>query len=130
LDKREFAKLVTKEAIDGVVQSTLDRLRNPIVFRDQPASGWFAKQQLESQRQSEWFRNLSPDDRSRIESIIKGTAELSTFSFLTLIDGVAGSYEGVFEIVAVDADENRTVINPENTEMLHDVFSEICEEER
>ena len=76
------------------------------------------------------FRNLLPDDRSRIESIIKGTAELSTFSFLTLIDGVAGSYEGVFEIVAVDAYENRTVINPENTEMLHDVFSEICEEER
>jgi len=42
-----------------------------------------------------------------------------------LLDGVGGSYEGVFEVVAVDG-EDRVVVNPENTEMLHDTFSDVC----
>lgn len=35
----------------------------------------------------------------------------------------------MFEIVAVE-EERRTVLNPQNTDMLHDIFSEVCEEGR
>ena len=50
--------------------------------------------------------------------------------FFTLLDGVSGPFEGVFEVVAIDSDERRQIVNPENTDMLHDLFSEICEEDR
>jgi hypothetical protein len=50
-------------------------------------------------------------------------------NFFCLIDGVCGNYNGVFEIVAVDGDE-RKIVNPQNTEMLHDLFSEICEQDQ
>jgi hypothetical protein len=35
-----------------------------------------------------------------------------------------------FELVWIDAEENRTVLNPDNSEMLHDIFSELLAESR
>lgn len=65
-----------------------------------------------------------------MKELLQECAEATTLHFLNLIDGTGGSFEGVFEIVAVDGDESRTIINPENTDMLHDLFSEVCEANR
>jgi hypothetical protein len=73
---------------------------------------------------------LTEEEQQIVQTLIEEVAELSVFSVLTTIDGVAGPYEGVFEVVAVDAEEHRTLINPQNTEMLHDLFSDICEGDR
>jgi hypothetical protein len=42
--------------------------------------------------------------------------------------GLGGSYEGVIEIVAMDSMNQSNVLNPENTEMVHDICSEVREE--
>ena len=64
-----------------------------------------------------------------VSGMLQECAELSVSSLFALIDGVAGDYKGVFEIVAVSAGQ-RTTINPANTEMLHDVFAEVCADDR
>lgn len=65
-----------------------------------------------------------------VRAILEDCAERAVASFFTLLDGVGGSHEGVFEVLAVDSDDQRTILNPQNTEMLHDLFSEVCEEGR
>lgn len=65
-----------------------------------------------------------------IRDILEDCAETAIASFFTLLDGVGGNYEGVFQIVAIDSTNHRNVLNPENTEMLHDIFSEACEKGR
>lgn len=62
-------------------------------------------------------------------NILEECAEQVLASFFCLVDGVGGNYEGVFEIVAVE-EERRKLLNPQNTEMLHDIFSDVCEEGR
>jgi len=74
-----------------------------------------------------WFHRLSQDEQKIVENILRECAERTLANLLCLLDGVDGSYQGVFEIVAVNGDD-RTVVNPENTEMLHDIFYDIHEE--
>lgn len=78
---------------------------------------------------AQWFHQLSANDRRLITELLRECAEKATFSVFTIIDGVAGEVPGVFEITEIDGDD-RQVINPENSEMLHDLFSEICEADR
>jgi REP element-mobilizing transposase RayT len=80
-------------------------------------------------RQTEWFSRLTDDERKMIRNILEDCAERTLANFFCLVDGAAGNYKGVFEIVAVEGNR-RKALNPQNTEMLHDIFSEICEEGR
>jgi|SRR5580692_3153422 hypothetical protein len=48
--------------------------------------------------------------------------------FLRLARRSWGNYEGVFEIVRLDLMNQRNVLNPENTAMVDDLCSEVCEE--
>ena len=57
---------------------------------------------------------ISESGRQTVESIAAELAELAVSSIFTVIDGVGGSYEGVFEIIAVDAVSIR-VLEPANT---------------
>jgi hypothetical protein len=139
INSREFVLMLKREAIDGSAQSILKSLSSPRVPLPIPDSGdpvqrgmaeFFNKGAQKEQRQAEWFRSLGPKEQAMLASLLEETAEMSALSFCTLIDGVGGPWEGVFEIWAVDSHEHKTLLNPENSEMLHDLLSEVCEEER
>jgi hypothetical protein len=75
-------------------------------------------------------RSLSSDsDRQIVAELLRECTEKAIGSVFAIIDGVAGEVPGVFEIAEIDGDE-RKVINPQNSEMLHDLFSDICEVEQ
>ena len=77
-----------------------------------------------------WFSGLDEEGQQTFKELLQECAEATSFHFFNLINGTGGDFEGVFEIVAVEDGDSRTTINPENTDMLHDWFSEIREEER
>jgi hypothetical protein len=135
MDARKFVELAKLEAVDGVVAQTLKTLEMPRVIpqtaRDTGhIADWLRRRALEEQKRAAWFTALSEDERQTFSSIATEVAELAVLSLLSLIDGVGGNYSGVFEIVAVDSNDQRTLLNPENSEMLHDLFSEVCEADR
>ena len=141
MECREFVKLAKREAVDSAVQIVMQRLRSPRVpappAAEYPAGSpgeWIHKRYnqaaLEEQFQAAWFATLDAGGREILRELLAECAELAGFGFFTLIDGVGGDCDGVFEIIHVSGDEERTVLNPQNTEMLHNVFSEICEAER
>jgi hypothetical protein len=137
MDSRQFALLAKQHAVHEVVEQLVKSLTAPTTSQGMatptPAddfSSWLKAQSSIQQQRSEWFSRLAEKDQKLVAAILQECAELSVSSLFALIDGVAGEYEGVFEIVAVESPEQRTVINPENTEMLHDVFAEVCADGR
>ncbi|MFC5863486.1 hypothetical protein ACFPT7_14365 [Acidicapsa dinghuensis] len=141
MDNRMFAEMVKREAVDPTVGDILKTLKNPRSSRPVPAGNsqdpistdldkWLNDAVLAKQRRAAWFVQLDEEGQQTLKELLQECAEATAFHFLNLIDGTGGSFEGVFEIVAVDGDESRTIINPENTDMLHDLFSEVCEANR
>lgn len=131
--------MIKQYAVDQVVEQAINSLgtsRLPIPLRENAAvveqsiSQWIHHRSLVKQRRSEWFNRLTEDDRMMIRDILEDCAEMAIGSFFTLLDGVGGTSEGVFQIVAIDSTNDRKVLNPENAEMLHDIFSDVCEEGR
>ena len=90
---------------------------------------WLNYHSAVGRRQAEWFSRLTDDERKMIRNILEDCAERTLANFFCLVDGVGGNYKGAFEIVAVEGNR-RKALNPQNTEMLHDILSEICEEGR
>ena len=138
MDNREFVALVKKESVDRVVKQIVDTLEKPPALvpakaNDNPigrATRDFINQaRIKQVQKSEWFKSLPEDRQKMLQQLVEETAELAISSLFTLIDGIA-SYEGNFEIVAVNAKGRKRVLNPEDSEMLHDLFSEVCEESR
>lgn len=136
-----FAEMVKREAVDPTVGDILKTLKNPRSPRPVPdgnsqdpiraaTAKWLNDAALSGQRRAAWFAQLDEEGQRILKELLQECAEATTLHFLNLIDGTGGSFEGVFEIVAVDGDESRTIINPENTDMLHDLFSEVCEANR
>lgn len=74
---------------------------------------------------SSWFNSLPEEDKHQVEEIIKQTVHASVFGFLCVLDGVRaiestpekGSLELIF-----NKNGNKTVINDERGEMLHDIY--------
>jgi hypothetical protein len=138
MDNRKFVAVVRKEAVDKVVKIVVNGLETPPpLFTAKPNDEigqtvvtFRNKAGAEKRNQSEWFKHLNKDEQGIVQRLLEECAELAVANFFTLIDGVGGSYEGVFEIVAIDSKDRRHVVNPEDDEMLHDLFSEVCEETR
>ena len=139
MDGRQFTRLVKQEAIDGPVKSILKTLTSPRVPRILAVSAdpiqsridLFLESAAQAQKQrAELFRSLNYDQQAMLGDILRECAELSALSFCTLLDGVGGNYEGVFRVHAVDSQGKNTLLNPDNSEMLHDLLSEVCAEER
>jgi hypothetical protein len=138
LNNVDFVSRTKRYAVDDTVEMIMKSLRSPRIMSaktknadpiGQGVSEWMEKRSREEQRRSEWFKRLSADDQLILRNILVGCAEMTAASIFTFLDGVGGDSEGVFEIVEVVGDE-RTTLNPENSEMLHDLFSEVCEQER
>ena len=139
MDNREFVVMTKEYAVDDVVEECVNALKAPRLRKHLPVprgrveesiTRWITDHSLVEQQRSEWFNLLTEEHQKMVRAILEDCAERAVASFFTLLDGVGGAYEGVFEIVAVDSANRRSVLNPQNTEMLHDLFSEICEEGR
>jgi len=139
MDSREFAAMAKQYAVDQVVEGIVARLKSPRLSTEAKTphneiehaiSRWINEDALAERRRSEWFNRLKEDDQKILKDTLEDCAERAAATLFCLIDGVDGSYEGVFEIVAVDSANRRIVLNPGNAEMLHDVFSDVCEEGR
>jgi hypothetical protein len=139
MDNREFVVRTKQYAVDDVVNQIFNTLKTPRPAKhldrsgspvEQDISQWINGHSLLEQRRSEWFNRLKENDQRTIRDILEDCAELAVASFFTFLDGVGGSYEGVFEIVAVGSEDQRNVLNPQNTEMMHDIFYDVCEEGR
>lgn len=137
MDSRELVVMVKRYAVDDIVESFVGTLKSPrsgLPDAANPSANdtlrFVDKHSVVHQRRSAWYGRLTPDDRAMIGELLEDCAEAAVANVFTLLDGVGGSYEGVFEIVAVDSASQRHVLNPGNSPMLHDLFSEVCEEGR
>jgi hypothetical protein len=138
VNNRKFVAMVKKEAVDDVLKIVVNGLETPPpLFTAKPndiigqeVATFRNKAGAEKRNQSEWFKGLNKNEQEIVQRLLEECTELAVANVFTLIDGVGGSYEGVFEIVAIDSKDRRHVVNPEDTEMLHDLFSEVCEETR
>jgi hypothetical protein len=139
MDARTFALMIKRFAVDGTAQTEIQELESPRLPNraarqtdpvSQKISEGFGRQAATQQKRSDWFLSLSESDRTIIRALINDCAEKTAFSLMCLIDGVGGEFDGVFEIVAIDAIDRRMIQNPENSEFLHDLLSEVCEQDR
>ena len=133
MDAREFIEVIQHEAIDSPYQKIMRELLHPKPTI--PLEAWtsevdksvgmslHARAETE-QRRARWFHDLDDNGRELVKELLQECAELSAVSILNVLDGI-GSYEGSFKLIAMDEKGNRTVINPENGEMLHDVFYDV-----
>ena len=139
MDAREFIEVIRRDAIDDPYKQMLKQLLQP--KSTVPMEAWTsevdksvgvslrARAELE-ERRSRWFNSLDDNGRDIVKELLQECAELSAVAFLGVLDGI-GSYEGSFKLIAMDAKGDRTVVNPENSEMLHDVFYDVrAESER
>jgi hypothetical protein len=140
MNNREFAVMAKRHAVDEVAEEVVNNLGNPrLPPHRQVSSGDLIGQSIQKwihghsqieRRRSEWFNRLTNEDQETLAEILRDCAEKAVWNILCLIDGVGGAYEGVFEIVAVDSANRRHVLNYQGDDMLHDVFSEVCEKTR
>jgi hypothetical protein len=139
MDAREFVAVVKHHAVDGAADDIINEL---ITSSGAPAppspeesligrsiSEFVYRGKLRKFNRAVWFQNLTQVDRDEISGLLRDCAEATAFHFFCVLDGVGGSAPGVFEIAEVDG-RKRRVLNPENSEMLHDLFSEVSEAER
>ena len=139
MDGRDFVRMVKHEAVDDTLRVTIKALESPRQLKPVPDSTdpiqigiaeFYNKGALDEQRKAAFYRGLTDEQRKVFVEILQDCVELSALSFCCLIDGVGGNWEGVFKVYAVDAREQRTLLNPENSDMLHDLLSEVCAEDR
>lgn len=136
---REFLQIVKRHAVDGVAESLVSGPKRlaaiPLSTErppEQPTSvtdAWMDKQITSARETLKWLGQLSENDRNQIRALLQEGSEISVASFLNVLDGTGGDFEGVFEVFAV-TDDGRTLVNPQNRDMLHDLFSEACQEGR
>lgn len=77
---------------------------------------------------SRWFNSLPDEDKHQVEEIIKQTVHASVFGFLCVLDGVSAiestSEKGSLELT-FNKNGNKTLINDERGEMLHDLYQSV-----
>lgn len=134
----EFVKYAKEHTVDDTVASMLRELASPRTYpKAEPQneiqhriSERVQRAEENAKKQSAWFLDLGIDGRQQLRDLLQECAERTLFNFFCLLEGVSGDLDGVFEIVNVVDEEDRIVLNPQNTEMLHDLLSEVCEEDR
>ncbi len=132
-------RIVKRHAVDGIAESLMI---GPRRLAERPLSGelpsgqqsfrgaaWLDAGILDARETVKWLDQLSEEDRKKIQSLIQECAQATVFHFLNVLDGTGGDFEGVFEVYAV-TEETRSLVNPQNADMLHDLFSEACQQSR
>ncbi|OAI16963.1 hypothetical protein A1507_11370 [Methylomonas koyamae] len=74
---------------------------------------------------STWFNELSDSDKEMIEKVIKYVADISVFSFFSVLDGAtvieSGPDKGDLELYYIKGTEKLLLNEPSNP--LHDIFN-------
>lgn len=136
---REFVQIVKKHTVDGVAESLVNgpkRLAAIPLSTERPpeqstsiSAAWMDRQITSARETMKWLGQLSETDREQIRALLQEGSEISIAGFLNVLDGTGGDFEGAFEVFAV-TETGRTLVNPQNTDMLHDLFAEACQESR
>lgn len=83
-------------------------------------------------RNSEWFKSLPETERQRVEEIITDTVHFTLFNFLCVLDGVKviedTSEKGILQLNFIKNGE-KTHLNSEADEMLHDLYQSVVQDE-
>jgi hypothetical protein len=138
MEANGFVKYAKRYAVDDTVVSMLRELASPRISpKSEPQneiqrsiSEYVQRAEEKAQQQSAWFLSLETYGQQQVRNLLQECAEHTLLSFFCLLDGVGGQLDGVFEIVQVVDEEDRTVLNPENTDFLHTLLSEVCERDR
>jgi hypothetical protein len=138
MNAREFVAVIKHHAVDGAANNIIRELSAPLSEPAVPGTGeseigrsisaFVYRGKLEKYRRARWFQALIAEDQAEVISLLRDCANATASHFFAVLDGVGGDTPGVFEVVEVDGHIRHT-LNPENSDMLHDVFSEICETE-
>ena len=129
MDCMEFVVKIKQYSVDETVRSTISRLEAPqfmLVESDESIKS--RNRSLE--RESAWFAKLTPEDRSIFHAILQECAEGTLSEAFCFLDGVGGDSDGVFEVVECVEGQPKNVLNPKNSDRLHDLLSDICERGR
>ncbi len=139
MNNEEFVTKIKRYSVDDSVNSVLRSLAAPrlLPVESEPVGIFaesFAKHAEKANRiakdRAEWFRSLSDEGRTILSELLEECSEATMLQAFCFIDGVGGDSEGVFEIVESIEGKRKKVLNPQNTDMLHDLFSEVCERDR
>ena len=119
LGSRDFVNILKQHASDGVGLEVIKSALRPNPFDSSPQR---------SKRIREFIEGLSESDRETLSSLLQDAAEFSIAGALCVLDGVGGNYNGTFELYSFESDETKHLVNSENSEMLHDIYSELLSE--
>jgi hypothetical protein len=118
MNKEEFVKRIEKVVHESVVEGTLVLLQKPPGRRPSAALVEL----------SQWFNQLSADDREHVRATIHLAVRDAVFEMLTVLDGVTsirepGEEVGTLELWYGTKGES-TLLNGPTGEFLHDLFAE------
>lgn len=117
MTKEEFISAIKVEVVDISIDATIQTVIEP--------PGRSPKAELVEL--SAWYNSLNASDKDGVRKMVKMGVDLSTFSFLTIIDGdtviTDRGVGGEFELYYVNGPE-RTLLNPPTGIALHDLFNE------
>jgi hypothetical protein len=113
----EFIRRIRMVVYDSMVRGTIALLEKPPGRR--PHQGLV--------RLSQWFNQLSPEDKDYVEKTIQLSVRDAIFQFLTVLDGVVAFREadeepGSFELWYKTPEES-VLLNGPRGEFLHDIFA-------
>ncbi len=115
MDREQFIKGILLRVRDSAISGTLKSLVEPPGRR--PLK--------EDMVLSEWFNNLSEQDKEMVKKIIENAVDSSVFGFLAVLDGVRvieeGPSKGDFELYYVNG-SLRIRLNETDDEYLHDIY--------
>jgi len=116
MTREEFVDAVRLQAMDAAVRTTVQTLVQPVERRLSE----------ESVNVSNWYRTLTPDDRTHIETVVRRAAFNAVFGVLAILDGVrpveGAGEKGTFELT-YEKQSTRILLNDPTQELLHDMFA-------
>jgi hypothetical protein len=112
---QEFVRALQIRIGEGSIQAIRENLERPPGRKPSPILV----------EDSEWFRALEINDRSKVLRLVARGVDSALFGFLCVLDGVAsiedGPVKGVLKLFYSKGNEN-TLLNNPNDELLHDVY--------
>lgn len=114
----DFVQRIQLAVYQASISGTISLLKNPPGRRPSPTL-------IEL---SQWFNQLSADDREHIATVTQLAVRSAVFEMLAVIDNAtsireAGEEVGTLELRYVTESES-ALINSPNTEFLHDLFAD------
>jgi hypothetical protein len=113
----QFAKAIKSSLLDVVVRGLISQLEKPAGRSPDPLL----------LKRAAWFGSLDNEGKEMVIGLLTEAAHATGFSILCLLDGVATLDDigrtGELKLYFEDDSDGRTLLNPSEGEMLHDIFN-------